>query len=66
MKHAVAAAVSNNTVEPVSHSKKKKRGEWTNRERVLVLCSRGSSFRERHLMLDLRNMMPHAKGGLFL
>jgi len=29
---------------------------------VLVVCSRGTSFRERHLMQDVRNMMPHAKG----
>ena len=27
------------------------RPAWTNRERVLVLCSRGSSHRDRHLML---------------
>lgn len=36
--------------------------EWTNRERVLVLSSRGVSYRDRHLMNDLKTMMPHSKG----
>ncbi|XP_056136326.1 ribosome biogenesis protein BRX1 homolog [Lampris incognitus] len=37
------------------------RGKWTNKERVLIFSSRGINFRTRHLMQDLRNMMPHAK-----
>ncbi|XP_026111147.1 ribosome biogenesis protein BRX1 homolog [Carassius auratus] len=36
-------------------------GKWTNKERVLVFSSRGISFRTRHLMMDLRTMMPHSK-----
>lgn len=36
-------------------------GKWTNKERVLVFSSRGISFRTRHLMMDLRTMMPHTK-----
>uniref|UniRef100_A0A183GFX7 Ribosome biogenesis protein BRX1 homolog n=1 Tax=Heligmosomoides polygyrus TaxID=6339 RepID=A0A183GFX7_HELPZ len=35
---------------------------WTNRERVLVLCSRGADVRTRHLMNDIKVLMPHAKG----
>uniref|UniRef100_A0A5S6QSU7 Ribosome biogenesis protein BRX1 homolog n=1 Tax=Trichuris muris TaxID=70415 RepID=A0A5S6QSU7_TRIMR len=35
--------------------------KWTNRERVLVFCSRGTSFRDRHLMGDLISLMPHAR-----
>ncbi|CAL8092558.1 unnamed protein product [Calicophoron daubneyi] len=35
--------------------------EWTNRERVLLICSRGVSFIARHLMKDLLHMMPHGK-----
>ncbi len=38
-------------------------GKWTNKERVLVFSSRGISFRTRHLMMDLRTMMPHTKAG---
>ncbi len=38
-------------------------GKWTNKERVLVFSSRGISFRTRHLMMDLRTMMPHSKAG---
>uniref|UniRef100_A0A0M3HQK3 Ribosome biogenesis protein BRX1 homolog n=2 Tax=Ascaris TaxID=6251 RepID=A0A0M3HQK3_ASCLU len=36
--------------------------KWKNRERVLVFCSRGSSFRVRHLMTDLKRLMPHSRG----
>ncbi|KAJ8286632.1 hypothetical protein GJAV_G00041360 [Gymnothorax javanicus] len=36
-------------------------GKWTNKERILVFSSRGINFRTRHLMQDLRTMMPHTK-----
>ncbi|KHN79633.1 Ribosome biogenesis protein BRX1 -like protein [Toxocara canis] len=36
--------------------------KWKNRERVLVFCSRGSSFRVRHLMNDFKRLMPHSRG----
>ncbi|KAM9330038.1 ribosome biogenesis protein BRX1 homolog [Gastrophryne carolinensis] len=36
-------------------------GKWTNKERVLIFSSRGINFRTRHLMQDLRTLMPHAK-----
>lgn len=36
-------------------------GKWVNKERVLVFSSRGINFRTRHLMQDLRNIMPHTK-----
>ncbi|XP_046901743.1 ribosome biogenesis protein BRX1 homolog [Hypomesus transpacificus] len=36
-------------------------GKWTNKERVLVFSSRGINFRTRHLMQDLRTIMPHTK-----
>lgn len=36
--------------------------KWTNRERVLIFCSRGASYRDRHLMNDLKTLMPHSKG----
>ncbi|CAO4371824.1 unnamed protein product [Caenorhabditis nigoni] len=35
---------------------------WTNRERVLVLCSRGADVRTRFLMKDIKDLLPHAKG----
>jgi len=38
-----------------------KQSKWTNKTRVLVLAARGISFRGRHLMDDIFNMMPHAK-----
>ncbi|CAL2038286.1 unnamed protein product [Caenorhabditis brenneri] len=41
----------------------RKRAElWTNRERVLVLCSRGADVRTRFLMKDIKDLLPHAKG----
>ncbi|XP_064090015.1 ribosome biogenesis protein BRX1 homolog [Macrobrachium nipponense] len=39
-----------------------KKKKWINRQRVLIFGSRGLSFRERHLMQDLRAVMPHSKG----
>ncbi|XP_060790947.1 ribosome biogenesis protein BRX1 homolog [Neoarius graeffei] len=36
-------------------------GKWRNKERVLVFSSRGINFRTRHLMQDLKTMMPHSK-----
>lgn len=38
-----------------------KKAEWTNRERVLVMCSRGVSYIGRHLMKDMMRMMPHCR-----
>ncbi|XP_077593890.1 ribosome biogenesis protein BRX1 homolog [Stigmatopora nigra] len=40
---------------PVSKDK------WINKERVLIFSSRGIDFRTRHLMQDLRGIMPHSK-----
>jgi len=34
---------------------------WTNKQRVLVFSCRGVSFRSRHLMMDLRTLMPHSR-----
>ncbi|XP_065898876.1 ribosome biogenesis protein BRX1 homolog isoform X2 [Dysidea avara] len=39
----------------------KKVKKWTNKVRVLVFCSRGVSYRARHLMNDLRILMPQSK-----
>ena len=36
--------------------------KWTNKTRVLVLAARNINFRGRHLMSDIKNMMPHGKG----
>ncbi|THD28840.1 Ribosome biogenesis protein BRX1 [Fasciola hepatica] len=43
----------------LSDKKPTRKAEWTNRERVLVLASRGVSYLGRHLMKDLIKMMPH-------
>ncbi|XP_053650300.1 ribosome biogenesis protein BRX1 homolog [Cherax quadricarinatus] len=39
----------------------KKKPKWTNKQRVLVFGSRGMSFRDRHLMDDIRSLLPHSK-----
>ncbi|PIO61437.1 brix domain protein [Teladorsagia circumcincta] len=49
------------TVEEKAEEKKRAL-LWTNRERVLVLCSRGADVRTRHLMNDIKVLLPHAKG----
>lgn len=48
---------NNNEVAP----SKSKKGKWTNKERVLVFCARGITHRARHLMNDLKSLMPHCK-----
>jgi len=35
--------------------------KWTNKQRVLILGSRGIGHRDRHLMDDLRDLMPHCR-----
>jgi len=35
--------------------------KWTNKQRVLVFCQRGIDYRGRHLMLDLRSLLPHSR-----
>jgi len=37
------------------------KGRWTNKQRVLVFGSRGISFRGRHIMDNLRRLLPHTK-----
>ena len=38
-----------------------KRAKWTDKQRVMVFCSRGITHRPRHLMMDLRVLLPHSK-----
>ncbi|KAH3849176.1 ribosome biogenesis protein BRX1 homolog [Dreissena polymorpha] len=38
-----------------------KQSRWINKQRALIFSSRGISHRARHLMIDLRTMMPHSK-----
>lgn len=50
---------------PVDNSESNSSGtnsKWTDRERVLMLCSRGSLARTRHLVNDLKRLMPHVHG----
>ncbi len=35
--------------------------DWTNRQRTLILCSRGVNQSQRHLMNDLIDLIPHSK-----
>jgi len=52
------AATRSSEQETVPAKKLKK---WTNKQRVLVLEARGMGHRGRHLLQDIRGMMPHAK-----
>nr|CAG4651045.1 EOG090X07MB [Simocephalus serrulatus] len=38
-----------------------KKVKWINKQRVLVFAARGITQRDRHLMVDLRDMMPQSK-----
>ncbi|GFN80131.1 ribosome biogenesis protein brx1 homolog, partial [Plakobranchus ocellatus] len=50
-------------LEPVikSDAPVERQTKWTNKQRSLIFSSRGISYRTRHLMLDLRTLMPHSK-----
>jgi len=52
--------VKDDTLNPKKTIEKKKKRKW-NKHRVLVFCQRGINYRARHLMLDLRTLMPHAR-----
>lgn len=45
----------------ISDEQPTKKPRWVNKERVLVFSSRGISHRDRHLMMNFRTLMPHAK-----
>nr|CAG4640928.1 EOG090X07MB [Eulimnadia texana] len=45
----------------VSDEPPAKKSKWVNKSRVLVFGSRGLTYRDRHLMNDLKEMMPHSK-----
>lgn len=55
------AAKNKNKNEDGKIIKEKDKPKWINKQRVLVFCQRGINFRARHLMLDLRTLMPHAR-----
>lgn len=48
-----AVRKSDEPVEPAA--------KWTNKTRVLVFCSRGITSQGRHLMDDMRVLLPHSK-----
>lgn len=52
---------STETIAPVELSMKWNLNKYTNKQRTLVFCSRGVSHRDRHLLQDLRDMLPHSK-----
>lgn len=56
--------VPKDDVEPLPKLRKSddpipKKDKWTNKQRVLVFGARGISYRDRHLMKDLKMLMPH-------
>lgn len=59
------AAASESTSTPVD--KKQKQAEardvsrYVNKQRCLILSSRGITHRDRHLLSDLRDLLPHSK-----
>jgi ribosome biogenesis protein BRX1 len=46
---------------PVDDSEIKVNQKWINRQRTLVVASRGISHQERHMVNDIISLLPHAK-----
>ncbi|XP_046407859.1 ribosome biogenesis protein BRX1 homolog [Ischnura elegans] len=60
----VVEAEEEPAVPPISRSSEDpipKKVKWTNKQRVLVFGTRGISYRDRHLMEDLKMLLPHSK-----
>ena len=49
-----------------SHSASDKRSFSLNKQKVLLLSSRGVTERYRHLMSDLQSLLPHTKKGIYI
>uniref|UniRef100_A0A2K6PBT6 Ribosome biogenesis protein BRX1 homolog n=1 Tax=Rhinopithecus roxellana TaxID=61622 RepID=A0A2K6PBT6_RHIRO len=66
-KDAAPPAKRHTTAEEVEEEERDRipgpvcKGKWKNKERILIFSSRGINFRTRHLMQDLRMLMPHSK-----
>ena len=62
---APAAAASSASSEPKSKLQRKEESRdvsrYINKQRTLVLSSRGITHRDRHLLSDLRDLLPHSK-----
>ena len=57
----VAVADETDGAEQLESSKFVSDGRYRNKQRSLALCSRGVTARYRHLLEDLRTLMPHHK-----
>lgn len=55
-----ALSKQNNKVSK-TETPKKDGPKWVNRQRVLLISSRGITYRHRHLLNDLYALMPHAR-----
>lgn len=59
---AIHKALSKSNGKTSKTTVEKKEGpKWTNRQRVLLISSRGITYRHRHLLNDLYALMPHAR-----
>lgn len=57
----VAKKNSDEKKDEIKTISSKSETRWKNKQRVLVFCQRGINFRSRHLMLDLRTLLPHSR-----
>src|SRR6218665_1194185 len=57
-----ATRMSNETVLGAEDkSRFGQKSKWINKQRVMIVASRGITYRDRHLMNNLKAMMPHSK-----
>lgn len=48
-------------VEGLNAFKDQDTKEWRNRNRTLIVCSRGVNHKQRHLVEDMEGLLPHGK-----
>jgi hypothetical protein len=49
------------SVEVIRSKPPRNEPPWKNKEKPLILCARGITYRYRHLMTDLMQLIPHHK-----
>lgn len=57
----IASAGDASALQQVLSTRSKSSSKYVNKQRVLLLCSRGITVRQRHLLEDLKKLMPHHK-----
>lgn len=60
-KKTEAPVIADEVKKSIPKSVSRTEPPWRNKEKPLVLCARGITYRYRHLMTDIMQLIPHYK-----